>query len=197
MNRFFNSLTILTFLFIIVGCKKLRTSWTKEGYEGRYFASLAVLSLEADAEERTTYEKYTIDLLVEKGIKAIPGSVIGLDSITSNLDLESLILENNLDGILTIGLTKREEGGILPEDYNKFSKFHSHRFTELNTQRYLVSGGKYVMEGLLHDLKVPEDNDLVWRGEMAMLDPNSANAKERFIRRAVNQLVSEKLLTTQ
>ncbi len=194
MFRLLHSVSILILFLTLPGCNKLRKSWTKVDYKGQYFSTLAVVGLSTKFNERNDYETFSVGLLTENEINAVHGTAVFPISENSGSSIESKILENKLDGILTIGLVESEQVGVLPKEYQEFSKFYAHRFTELNMQNYLVAGKKYAMEALLYDLTLQEEENLVWRGEMAVLDPESIEAKKRFMRRMVHHLIDEELI---
>ncbi len=181
-------------LLAITGCSKLRKSWTRDGYQGNYFSTLAVVGLSTQMDEKEAYESFAVGLLASNNIKAIPGEKVIPALNNGDSNVEEKIAEIKLAGVLTIGLVESREEGTLPEEYNKFSKFYSHRFTQLNTQRYLIAEKKYVMEAMLYDFSLDGEQSLVWRGEMAMLDPENEDAKERFMRRMVHSLIKDELI---
>ena len=187
----------ITLLFlgivILTSCSKLRKSWTAEDYQGRSFTKLAVFSVDADSSVRKVLEQAAIDQFLDADIDALPSSKFVSEEDLADSTLDKTISNLELDGILTISLVIQDSGNsVLPENYNKFSKFYSLRFTELNTQRYLTKEVEYVMEGVLYDLS--ESEQMVWRGEMALLDPENVEAKKRFIKRMLNELIEDGLI---
>lgn len=180
-------------LILCMGCSKLRKSWTAEGYQGKSFSKLAVFSINTDTTLRRVLEETAIDAFSDKDINVLASSnLFATESFADSL-FEETLGHLELDGVLTVSLLVSEsENSVLPEDYNKFSKFYALRFTQLNTQRYLTKEVKYVMEGVLYDLS--ETENIVWRGEMALLDPKSLEAKKRFLKRMIEELTSKGLV---
>lgn len=182
---------IIGIAICITGCSKLRKSWTKPDFNGAHFNKIGVIGMGFEIGEKQDREALCVGLLTNEGLSAYSGTM--LFPAESNDSIQQKIVVNKLDAIIVISILKKNDN-LLPENYNSFSKFYSHRFTDLNVQRYLQTDEKYVIQGYLYDFTQLRDGDLVWWGEMALLDPENSSAKERFIRRMVNELVGEKLL---
>ena len=188
----------------VASCTKLRHTWVKEGYDGGYFQKVAVVGIAKDLGERLDYEKQTVALLEEKGIEAVEGVALFPQVMTpeerSADSIQQKIKLFLVDAILTVSVVSADEGRfegeyIIPEDYDAFGKFYAHRYSRMYTRGYLANSERIVMEALLYDMNEEEGQTLVWRGEMAILNPKENQAtKDRFIRRVVNQLTSEDIL---
>jgi len=192
-TKSFTSILIVLLLIFLASCSKLRKSWTKEGYVGKSFPRLAIVVINPDPVERKSFQDLVISSFAASEIQVVTDAVLFIYEEVSDSVIDRRVADLRLDGILTVGLiTSDENQFISPENYNKFSKFYSHRFTGLNTPQYLAKSSTYVMEGVLHDLT--EVHEIVWRGEMALLDPKNASAKKRFLNRMTKELVEEGLI---
>lgn len=189
-------LIILVLSFTLISCGKLRNSWTMAGYDGNHFKKIAVLGLSSSLEEQGRFEALSIDLFAENDINAVSGSAF-FKAGAGDSAIQKAISNNKLDGILTISMVTLKPGqSLIPEEYNQFSKFHAHRYTEMNITNYLTTKGKHVIEAVFYDLNWndPEGTDMVWRGEMAVLDPQNQRTKDRFVKRVINELVDSNLV---
>jgi hypothetical protein len=176
-----------------MGCKKLRNSWIKEGYTGNTFSKIAIIGVSQNEEERKLYEQHALFLLNDLGVEIIMGTDLFSDvtKMTDSL-IEKKIIEAQLDGIITISLVSSELYRY-NDVISRFSQFYVRRYDHVNSLSSFRPTTRWVMEGVLYDLV--ESDNLVWKGEMALLDPeNNLKAKQRFIRRMVFELKDEDII---
>lgn len=144
-----------------------------------------------------------------KGVKALKGREFFPPNMNiqmqSRESLRKIIEDNEIDGVITLSLIDESEikqyvqgeTYVVPDYYYPYGYYAYQRYTTVSTPGYFVTSKKYVVEGVLHDLKgdINKQDKLVWRGQSSLINPTSIrSASTEFSQAMVNYLVKNKLV---
>ena len=189
---------------------KLSSSFTKEGYTDKNYSKIAVVAISDNLSSRLAFEKTAVDLLLENGINAVQGITMFSQNMSDAekqpSNLIKIIKENNLEGVITMGLVDTKDGHryepgdtyTVPAGYYRVGKHLYRRYITLNEPGYYVPSKSYVIEAVLYNLKgeLTEGKDTwVWTGESSIVDPSSLqSAAKSFTQKMNNQIIKDGII---
>ncbi|QNJ99082.1 hypothetical protein [Constantimarinum furrinae] len=204
----FSRLFILALLLINCGSTKLIQQYKNP--DTAYFQAnkVLVVGISAEKELRRNYEKKMTDELDKKGVIAVKSIDFFETSFTDNknslaqLDkIELRLLEAGFDAILFTKITGQESRVTMVDSYRNFSKSYQsfeeyfygnmHLYYKEQLERYQV----YTTETSLYCICPGKERELLWRGEIEVVDANKINRNiSSFITVLFKSLKENKLL---
>ncbi len=210
--------TLLTFsIFFSIslqqacGPVKMSSTWTKGEYRDRGYSKITVVGIGKDLAARNTFEQDAVRLLKEQGINAVEGIGMfppsGTEEIRTAEDYIQIIKENNLDGVITMALvdakdTDRYQPGetLYIPSYYRVGEYIVRGYQAIDTPGYYSTEKSYLIEAVLYNVKgdlYKGKETMVWTGQSSLLAPSSLeSASEIFTKRMVNQLIVDKIITS-
>jgi len=202
--------SVLLVLIVTSCAPAMRGVWKQDSYTGNQYQKLAIVAISPNVENRTIFEQEAVKQFRKKGVQAVAGIDYFPPKMTeaerSPENLLKIVRDNQLDGVITISLVKKEEsmsyvpGGktMVPTTYSRYGPFVYQRYTAIDNPGYYTSSKSYLIEAVLHDLHGeidPERKNLVWTGQSKLVDPTSVpTAAKQFSRAMVGYLVKEELV---
>ncbi len=205
----FKSTLILILVASLYSCSpQLSAVWQKPDYNGEKYDKLVVVAITNNLENREIAEDAMVKQFRIKGITAYRGRDYFTPDMNVNLQskesLRKVIDDNSIDGVITISLIDESEikqyvqgeTYVVPDYYYPYGYYTYQRYSTVSTPGYFVTSKKYVVEGVLHDLKNDGAEDrLVWRGQSSLINPSSIkSASTEFSQAMVNYLVKNGLV---
>lgn len=201
-----NRLSLLSLLLVLFSCSSdFDDEWKRIPYESVHFNKLVVVGLSHDLDTRKFYEQEAASELEKAGFHAVKGLSIFPQEVTEldhNHDsITSLIIENQVDAVLTIKvLHKNDHAYLMPEDHKKFKVFLGRwgRSKSLHVNHYYKKPEKYYMIATLYNLmENHEENEetVIWRASSIIYNPEkNIEVKKDFIDNAVAHITDQHLI---
>ena len=176
-----------------------KTSWAKEGYEGKNYKKLAVVCVNESKKVRKKFRKRIVRALKAKGIQAASGKDIFPDGLTeADKDPEHLISRLNseeVDGVLAAFIIREKTKAPEPvelkgEGVYWVGKFVYRRFVidqeddlEPDDDEEELIQESFVVETVLHDVSpdlTEKRETLVWRGKARIEKDSTTKAAAQY-----------------
>ncbi len=185
----FLSLLLLVSIFIS-GCSSTKLVQEYKNPETINFEAnkVLVVGISADKELRRTYEKKMVDALEKEGVIGVKSIDFFEKSFTDNKKsiqqlntIENQLLKAGFDAILFTKITGKESRVTVVNSYQNFSNNYptfedyyygnQHLYFKEKQERYQV----YTTETSLYCICPGKERDLLWSGEIELVDGNRVN----------------------
>lgn len=187
-------------ILFLSSCKKFSNEWQKDGYTGNRFTKLVIVGIDPDLDSRIFFENTGISWLKERGFNALTGIKIFpqrlAEAASSEDTITQIIQSNKVDAILTFEIKiEKDDTYVIPESYNRFSKFYSRKPFKPYTPSYHQGGHRFLLVASLFDLKDHPDESsetLVWNASKIILNPETNEGmKNAFVQDVIDHLLDQ------
>ena len=210
MNKIILYASMALSLFLLYGCGSTKLVQEYKNPETINFEAnkVLVVGITADKELRRTYEKKMTDALDKKDVIAVKSIDFFESSFTNNkqsleqLDnIEQRLLDAGFDTRLFTKVTGSESRVTVVDAYRNFAKAYQrfddyfydnvHHYYKEQQERYQV----YTTETSLFCICPGKDRELLWRGEIEVVDADKVNRNiNSYIKILFETLQENKLL---
>ncbi len=185
-----SQLILMVLMFFILGCSSTKLVQQYKNPETVNFeaAKVLVVGISGDKDLRRTYEKQMVEELDKRDVNAVKSIDFFETSFTDNKKsiaelnkIEGQLLDAGFDAILFTKITATESRVTLVDAYRNFAKSYQtfedyyygnqHLYFKEQKERYQV----YTTETSLYCICPGKERELLWRGEIEVVDANKVN----------------------
>ncbi len=184
----FGIISIFSFLLFGCGATKLTQQYKNPDTDNFQANKVLIVGISADKDLRRTYEKEMVESLEKEDIIAVKSIDFFEQSFTNNTqslqqlnEIENRLLEAGFDAILFTKITGKESRETVVDSYRNFAKNYQsfedyyygnqHLYFKEKQERYQV----YTTETSLYCICPGKERDLLWRGEIEVVDADKIN----------------------
>lgn len=190
MRNFIAFAAISLSIFFAMGCSstKLTQQYKNPDTDNFQANKVLVVGITADKDLRRTYEKTVMEALENKEVIAVKSIDFFENSFTNNKksvaqlsSIETQLMDAGFDAVLFTKIIGKESKMSVVVSYRNFAKnyqtFESyyygnqHLYFKQEQERYQV----YTTETSLYCLCPGKERELIWRGEIEVVDANRVN----------------------
>ena len=194
----------LALSFFFTGCTtKVTNTWIKKNYSGEKFASILVVGVFQDVNNKVLWENVMADNLHQSGIKNVITSVRAFPGVNqlNKQEIVGYVNKNNIEGVLVTRLVdiKKESAYYHPPSrgfysgyYNSFPSYYDRAYNSAYTVEHSTGRTTVLLETTLYKSNTEE---LIWSMSSETFNPNSANQVSRDVgNRVITRLKKDKLI---
>lgn len=190
MKNFIQTLLIGMALVFLTGCSTTKLTQQYKNPDTDYFQAnkVLIIGISPNKDVRRTYENKMMESLEKKGVVAVKSIDFFEKSFTNNKqslkqlnEIENKLLEAGFDAVLISKIIGQEGRVTLVNSYLNFAKNHQtfedyyygnqHVYFKEQQERYKV----YTTETSLFCLCPGKERELLWRGEIEVVDVDKVN----------------------
>ena len=195
-------LGLFALIFLMSCASPMKYTWTKDGYQGKEYKKILVISEAKTQQGRLNSENAIVETLAKNGLTATNS----VDVFKMNEDIQSLsedeienrILNGGYDGVLISSLVDaksrqvREGGGsyYAPTSY-RYGRHVRAGYGHMREPEYYREEKTYVLETRFFDVSDSATKEsVVWSGQSELTDPSSAeSAAKSYSKKLVKTLL--------
>lgn len=174
-------------LFLFTGCSKTTVTgtWKNSNYDGKAFASIIVVGLTSNSNNRLIWEDTMANRLRQSGLNNVTTSLKAFpnDNEIDEKEIVAHVKEKGIEGVLVTRVvdTKQEEVYHPPTTgiryynepfgyYNHFSSFYPRAYTQVYSPGYTTTQTIVLLETHLYK---SDTQELIWSMSSDTFDPKS------------------------
>lgn len=205
-RKYFLTVLILSFFFF-TGCSQTTVTgiWKKSDYVGKPFASILVVGLTGDQNNKILWENVMADKLRQGGINTVittAGAFPGSKKINEN-EIIDYVNKSGVEGVLVTRLvdTKKEDVYYPPTGgyyggpygyYNRFNRYYTHAYDSFSTPGYTMTQTTVLLETNLYK---SDTKELIWSMSSDTFEPSSINQLvDSVSKKVLEMLIKDQLI---